>query len=91
MYPYNKEVRNHARQEDVQEPNYIAKEIVKAFQDAEYFMSASGNSIRLMPVKITPIHSSLDSVRDKIKKLGVTEKDVGEASPWQEAEKDNTR
>jgi len=44
------EVRNHARQEDVQEPNTLPKEIVKAFQDAEYFdVSIKDNAIRLMP------------------------------------------
>jgi len=61
----------------------LPKEIVKAFQDAEYFdVSIKDNAIRLMPVKITPIQSSLDSVREKIKKLGLTEKDVGEAIQW---------
>jgi len=61
----------------------LPKEIVKAFQDAEYFdVSIKDNAIRLMPVKITPIQSSLDSVREKIKRLGLTEKDVGEAIQW---------
>ena len=61
----------------------LPKEIVKAFQDAEYFdVSIKDNAIRLMPVKITPIQSSLDSVREKIKKLGLTEKDLGEAIQW---------
>ncbi len=61
----------------------LPKEIVKAFQDAEYFdVSIKDNAIRLTPVKITPIQSSLDSVREKIKKLGLTEKDVGEAIRW---------
>lgn len=66
----------------------LPKEIVKAFQDAEYFdVSIKDNAICLMPVKITPIHSSLDSVREKIKKLGVTEKDVGEAIQWARSRK----
>ena len=61
----------------------LPKEIVKAFGDAEYFdVSIKDNAIRLMPVKITPIQSSLDSVREKIKRLGLTEKDVGEAIQW---------
>ena len=61
----------------------LPKEIVKAFQGAEYFdVSSKDNAIRLMPVKITPIQSSLDSVREKIKKLGLTDKDVGEAVQW---------
>jgi hypothetical protein len=61
----------------------LPKEIVKAFEDTEYFdVSIKDNAIRLTPVKITPIQSSLDSVREKIKKLGLTEKDVGEAIQW---------
>jgi hypothetical protein len=66
----------------------LPKEIVKAFQDAEYFdVSIKDNAIRLMPVKITPIQSSLDSVREKIKKLGLTEKDIGEAVQWARSRK----
>jgi len=66
----------------------LPKEIVKAFQDAEYFdVSIKDNAISLMPVKITPIQSSLDSVREKIKKLGLTEKDVGEAIQWARSRK----
>ena len=61
----------------------LPKEIVKAFPDTEYFdVSIRDNTIRLMPVKITPVGSSLDRVREKIEKLGLTEKDVGEAIRW---------
>jgi hypothetical protein len=63
-------------------------EIVKALPDAEYFdVSIKDNTIRLMPVKITPVQSSLDSVREKMKKLGLTEKDVGEAVQWARSRK----
>jgi hypothetical protein len=66
----------------------LPKEIVKASQDAEYFDAGiKDNAIRLMPVKITPIQSSLDSVREKMKKLGLTEKDVGEAIQWARSRK----
>jgi len=66
----------------------LPKEIVKAFPDAEYFdVSIRDNTIRLMPVKITPIPWALDSVREKIKKLGLTEKDVGEAIQWARSRK----
>jgi len=66
----------------------LPKEIVKAFPDAKYFdVSIRDNTIRLMPVKITPIQSSLDSVRGKIKNLGLTEKDVGEAIQWARSRK----
>ena len=66
----------------------LPKEIVKAFPDAEYFdVTIRDNTIRLMPVKITPVPSSLDSVRDKIEKLGLTEKEVGEAIRWARSRK----
>ena len=66
----------------------LPKEIIKAFPDAEYFdVSIKDNAIRLMPVKITPVGSSLDSVREKIKKLGLTEQDVGEAVQWARSRK----
>ena len=66
----------------------LPKEIVKVFPDAEYFdVSIKDHTIRLMPVKIIPVQSSLDSVREKIEKLGLTEKDVGEAIQWARSRK----
>jgi hypothetical protein len=66
----------------------LPKEIVKAFPDAQYFdVSIKDNTIRLMPVQITSVRLSLDSVREKIKKLGLTEKDVGEAVQWARSRK----
>ena len=66
----------------------LPKEIVKAFPDAEYFdVTIRENTIRLMPVRITPVPSSLDSVRDKIEKLGLTEKEGGEAIQWARSRK----
>jgi hypothetical protein len=61
----------------------LPKEIVKAFPDTDYFdVSIRDHTIRLMPVKITPVGSSLDRVREKMKKLGLSEEDVGEAIRW---------
>ena len=66
----------------------LPKEIVKAFPDAEYFdVTIRENTIRLMPVKITPVPSSLARVRDKMEKLGLTEKEVGEAIQWARSRK----
>jgi hypothetical protein len=66
----------------------LPKEIVKASPDAQYFdVSIKDNTIRLMPVQITSARLSLDSVREKIKKLGLTEKDVGEAVQWARSRK----
>jgi hypothetical protein len=57
--------------------------IANAFPDAEYFdVSIKDNGIVLMPVKITPAVSVLESVREKMRKLGATEKDVKEAIRW---------
>lgn len=66
----------------------LPKEIVKAFPDAEYFdVSIKDDAIRLMPVKMIPVPSSLDRVREKMKKLGLTEKEVGEAIQWARSRK----
>jgi len=40
------------------------------------------NQILLMPVKIAPVGSTLENVRDKMKKLGITGKDIDEAMQW---------
>ena len=66
----------------------LPKEIVKAFPGAEYFdVSIRDHGIRLMPVRITLAQSSLESVREKVKKLGLSEKDVGEAIQWARSRK----
>jgi hypothetical protein len=66
----------------------LPKEIVRAFPDTEYFdVSIRERTIRLMPVKITPVESSLGSVREKIEKLGLTEKDIDEAIQWARSRK----
>ena len=66
----------------------LPKEIVKAFPDAEYFdVSIRDNTIRLMPVKITPVSSSLDRVREKIEKLGLTQEEVKGAIQWARSRK----
>jgi hypothetical protein len=61
----------------------LPKEIVKEFPDAEYFdVSVKDRKIVLMPVKITPADINLEGIRDKMKKLGITEGDVAEAVKW---------
>jgi bifunctional DNA-binding transcriptional regulator/antitoxin component of YhaV-PrlF toxin-antitoxin module len=61
----------------------LPKDIAKAFPDAQYFdISIKDNKILLMPVKITPVGSTLEGVRAKMKKLGINEKDVSEAIQW---------
>ena len=61
----------------------LPKEIVKSFPKTEYFdVSVQGNKIILVPVKITPSAVSLDSIREKMKRLGISQEAVGEAVEW---------
>jgi hypothetical protein len=61
----------------------LPKEIVKAFPDAEYFdVSVKDKKIILIPVKITPADMTLEGIREKMAKLGITEGDVAEAVRW---------
>ena len=66
----------------------LPKTIVKAFPDAVYFdVRVNENQILLTPVKITPMGSTLEGVRQKMKRLGITEKDVGGAIRWARGQK----
>ena len=61
----------------------LPKEIVKEFPDTDYFdVTVKERKIILLPVKITPADMTLAGVRDKLNKLGITEKDVTEAVAW---------
>jgi hypothetical protein len=61
----------------------LPKEIVKSFSNVEYFdVSVEDRKIILIPVKITHENMTLERVREKLKKLGITEKDVTEAVRW---------
>jgi len=61
----------------------LPKPVAEAFPDAEYFdVRGQNNKILLMPVRIAPAESVLDGVREKMKKLGVTPKDVSGAIRW---------
>ncbi len=61
----------------------LPKEIVKSFPNAEYFdVSVKDRKIILMPVKITGESITLEKVREKLEKLGITEGDVAEAVRW---------
>lgn len=61
----------------------LPKEIVKEFPDTDYFnVEVKDRSIVLIPVRITPEAATLEGVRDKMQKLGITEKDVAEAIAW---------
>ncbi len=61
----------------------LPKEVVKEFPGVDYFdVKVKDNKIFLVPVKITPLDSTLERVRAKIRKRGITEKDVDEAIKW---------
>jgi hypothetical protein len=61
----------------------LPKEIVKSFPDTEYFdVSVKDRKIVLLPVRITPVDSTLDGIREKMQKLGITRKDVSVAVKW---------
>jgi hypothetical protein len=61
----------------------LPKEIAKEFPDVEYFdIKVKDKKIILIPVKITPLDMTLEGIRSKMEKLGVTEKDVTDAIKW---------
>jgi hypothetical protein len=61
----------------------LPKEIAGAFPDIEYFdAEVKDRKIILTHVKLTPVDSRLESVREKMAKLGVTERDVKDAVKW---------
>jgi hypothetical protein len=61
----------------------LPKEIVKEFPGTEYFdVSVSDRKIVLVPLKITPVDKTPESIRKKLEKLGVTETDVADAVRW---------
>lgn len=61
----------------------LPKEIVKSFPDTKYFdVSVKDRKIILMPVRITHSEATLEGIRDKMEKLGITGKDVADAVKW---------
>lgn len=61
----------------------LPKEVVKAFPGTDYFdVTVKDRKIVLLPVRITPADISLEGIRSKMKKLGITEKDVTDAIKW---------
>lgn len=61
----------------------LPKEIVREFPDTDYFdVTVKERRIMLTPVKITRADVTLEGVRGKLEKLGITEGDVTEAVKW---------
>ncbi|MGQ0644133.1 MAG: AbrB/MazE/SpoVT family DNA-binding domain-containing protein [Elusimicrobiota bacterium] len=61
----------------------LPKEIVKDFPGVDYFdVSAEGGRIVLRPVTVSPTDDALDVVRNKIRALGLAERDIQDAVRW---------
>ncbi len=61
----------------------LPKEIALKFQGVDYFdIKKDDNKIILVPVKISPADKTLNGIRDKMKKLGITEDDIKDGIKW---------
>jgi len=61
----------------------LPKEIADRFPGVDLFdATVERNRIVLVPVKVTPIATSLESIREKMEKLGISEGDVVDAVAW---------
>jgi len=66
----------------------LPKAIANAFPDTQYFdVSIRDGRIILLPVKIQPAGATLEEVRGKMQRLGVSEADVGGAIQWARGKK----
>jgi hypothetical protein len=66
----------------------LPKDIANAFPDTQYFdVGIQEDKIVLQPVKILPAGSSLATVREKMRRLGVSEAEVGKAIGWARSKK----
>lgn len=61
----------------------LPKKVAGIFQGIDYFdISVKDNAIILKPVKMTPAESTIESVRDKISALGLSDDDINKAVRW---------
>ena len=66
----------------------LPKRIVQQIPRAEYFeVSLRGGEIVLKPVKLDAAKERLEKVRETIKSLGLTEKDIQRAIRWARSQK----
>jgi len=83
MYSYSKEVRDMLAKKTSKNQLTLPKGIVKEFPDIDYFdVQVKNRKIVLTPVRVTPETDTLEGIRGKMEKLGITEKDVYEAIKW---------
>ena len=61
----------------------LPKEIVSNFPNIDLFDAVvEDNRIVLTPVKVVPLNPSMESIREKIRMLGIDENDIIEAVKW---------
>jgi len=61
----------------------LPRDVVKEFKGIDYFDAiVQDGRIVLEPVRIRPISGDLQGIRNKMKRLGVSESDVTEAVRW---------
>jgi bifunctional DNA-binding transcriptional regulator/antitoxin component of YhaV-PrlF toxin-antitoxin module len=61
----------------------LPKEIANRFPGIDLFdATVEDNRIVLVPVKVTPVSTSLESIRVKMERLSIEEKDVKGAVRW---------
>lgn len=61
----------------------LPKELVKSFPDINYFdIAVKDGRIILTPVKMKPLDMTLDGIRDKMKRLGITSDDIAASIKW---------
>jgi hypothetical protein len=83
MIPYYKEERNMLARKTSKNQLTLPKEIVKHFPEIDLFdVSVKDNRIVLVPVRITPVGSSLEAIQKKMDKLGISEQDLSDAVDW---------
>ena len=61
----------------------LPKEVISKFPSTDYFeVRTEGDRIILIPVKTIPSNITLERIREKVKRSGLTEKDVKYAIRW---------
>ncbi len=61
----------------------LPKEIASRFPGIDLFdATVEDNRIVLVPVKVKPISTSLEKIREKMERLGVAEEDADKAVRW---------
>ncbi len=61
----------------------LPKDILKQIVDTDYFeVRVENGNIVLIPVQVIPAKISLKSIREKIKRKGLNERDIDEAIEW---------